>query len=221
MPSYGKADVLFEALSKSKDLEVELFFDDQRHPGHIKSRTARRLYNSLVRALDNAIITERERANQEKQQSVGKKVLDQYRAPSTKPAAPAPKSQANVSSQAHGQGKNGGGKGGKGKGQGQKCNGGKSGGRGDKDAKPGADEGKGRGPGRLRRCVHSIYSKCNAKECIYAHTHPLAPEEKEHYKALYKAIFSRSRSQSPAPNKTCACAATGRRATALTGRTAS
>lgn len=100
---------------------------------------------------------------------------------------------------------NGGGKDGKGKGQGQKGDGGKSGGKGGKDAKPSADKGKGKGPDRLQLCVHIIYSKCHAKECFYRHAHPETPEEKEHYKALYKTISSRSRSQSPAPSKTSVC----------------
>lgn len=47
-------------------------FCNQRHPGHIKRRNARRRYNHLMRILGNAVITEREMANQEKQQRVEK-----------------------------------------------------------------------------------------------------------------------------------------------------
>lgn len=102
MPSYSKADVLFGALSKSKDLEVETMFYNQHHPGHIKPRNARRRYNRPMRILDNSIITEPGRANQEKLQRADKKVLDQYRAPSSKLADPRPESQATRSSLAQG-----------------------------------------------------------------------------------------------------------------------
>ena len=205
VPEYGKAEVFFEALSKSKDLEVEMMFYNQRHPGHIKPKNAKRRYNSLMRILDNAIITERERSNQEKQQKADKKVLDQYRAPSAKPAAPAPAPQAKNSSQPNGKGKGGGGKDGKNKEKSQKGKGDKKGGKDGKDSKPKSDKGSGKGPGHRQLCVNFIYAKCTAKECIYNHAHPETPEEKEHYKALYKTVSARSRSQSPASAKNIVC----------------
>lgn len=58
---------------KSTDLAVEMMLYKQHRPGHIKPRNARRRDNSLMRILDNTIITERERATQEKQQRADRK----------------------------------------------------------------------------------------------------------------------------------------------------
>lgn len=93
--------------------------------------------------------------------------------------------------------------------------------KGDKDAKPNTDKGKAKRPGRRQLCVHFIYSKCKAKEWIYRHAHHETPEEKEHYKAVYKTISSRPRALTRRRKKNLQSAATGKQATALTGRAAS
>lgn len=123
VPSYAKAGVLYEALSKLKDLTAEMMFFNQRHPGHIKPKNARRRYSSLMRILDNAIISEREKANQEEQLRADKRAMERITGQGTKPAASAPQAQpqtgAHSSTKTQGNGSNTG----KGQGKGQKCDG--------------------------------------------------------------------------------------------------
>lgn len=62
VPSYGKAEVLVEAISESKDLEVVMRLCNPRYAGYKKPKDTRRRYIRLIRIPGNTIFTERQRA---------------------------------------------------------------------------------------------------------------------------------------------------------------
>lgn len=73
----GEAGVLHEALFKSKDREVEVLINNQRHAGHITTKNTKRRDDCLLRVLGDTIATELGRANQENQPHADNKELEQ------------------------------------------------------------------------------------------------------------------------------------------------
>lgn len=78
-------------MRETKDLHVEQMFFDQRHEGHVKPKSARKRSSSLLRILDEAMVSEREHQNQEKWQRADKRHRERFQKNATaKPTAPSP-----------------------------------------------------------------------------------------------------------------------------------
>lgn len=96
VPLWINADILHRCLMQSEDLKADMTVHRREHRGNVAEHNAEVRYKYMIKVLMDAIATEREAMNQEKQRSAEQRLVGQYTksTSSNQPAAPGPTAKA-------------------------------------------------------------------------------------------------------------------------------